>query len=234
MNFSIAYILPNLITAASIFTGVLSIIYSTQDKFDQAVYMIILSAILDGLDGKVARLTGSTSRFGLEFDSLADTVAFGVAPAMLLFCFVGFGYGKIGVLVAALFVIFGAIRLARFNVIDFEPSVFIGLPIPAAALFMTSWSSLFHQYDWQQYGYYLLIMSLVISILMVSNVRYPSFKKNFLGKQHLLKILVILIIVLTLIYLYTIETILVIMTVYVLWGILTLLYHLIFRKVIKR
>ena len=99
-------------------------------------HYIVLSLVFDGLDGRVARLTNTTSKFGVEFDSLADIVAFGVAPAMLFYFSVGQNFGRFGVLITALFVIFGGVRLARFNVMSgaSEPNVFIGLPIPTAAV----------------------------------------------------------------------------------------------------
>jgi CDP-diacylglycerol--serine O-phosphatidyltransferase len=116
MKIKLAYILPNFFTALSAFFGVMSIIASSQNKFEKAFIYIILSLIADGLDGRVARLTNTTSKFGVEFDSLADIVAFGVAPAMMLFFAIGNNYGRVGALVSGLFVVFGAIRLARFNV----------------------------------------------------------------------------------------------------------------------
>jgi len=113
-------------------------IHATAGHFQQAAWLIFLALIFDGLDGRVARLTNSCSKFGVEFDSLADIVSFGVAPAMLLYLFAGEEFGRFGVVVTALYVIFGAIRLARFNVMSAstEPSVFIGVPIPTAAVFI--------------------------------------------------------------------------------------------------
>ncbi len=187
------YILPNLFTGASIYLGILAISYAFMGRFTLACWLVLVSLIFDGLDGRVARLTGTTSKFGVEFDSLADVVAFGVAPAMILFFYTGFHYGKFGVVVAGLYVVFGAIRLARFNITTTqnEPNVFIGLPIPAAAVFVVSWL-LFEIYlsrIYPQYSYgillFLMIASLAVSLLMVSNIRYPSFKKRnlVLGKS---------------------------------------------------
>ena len=135
------YIFPNLFTAASAFLGIISIIASANGHFEKAAMYILLSLIFDGLDGRVARMTNATSKFGAEFDSLADIVAFGVAPAMLFYFTRGDAYGKIGSLLCAMFVVFGAIRLARFNVMigSVEPSVFIGVPIPTAAVVVTMW-----------------------------------------------------------------------------------------------
>ncbi|NPA54737.1 MAG: CDP-diacylglycerol--serine O-phosphatidyltransferase, partial [Epsilonproteobacteria bacterium] len=134
------YILPNLFTALSVFFGMMSVIASSQHNFQRAFIYIVLSFIADGLDGRIARLTNTQSKFGLEFDSLADIVAFGVAPAMMLYFSIGENYGRFGALVSGLFVVFGAIRLARFNITTEhnDPSIFIGLPIPTAAAALAS------------------------------------------------------------------------------------------------
>ena len=135
------YLLPNLFTGASIYLGVLSIAYAFVERFEIACWLILISLIFDGLDGRIARLTGTTSRFGVEFDSLADIVAFGVAPAIILFFYGGYNYGKFGIVIAWLYVVFGAFRFARINFITNrnEPNMFIGLPIPSAAVFIVGW-----------------------------------------------------------------------------------------------
>jgi len=127
-NFRLIYLLPNLFTAGSIFLGMLSIINASSGHFEKAAWFIVISMIFDGLDGRVARLTNTTSKFGVEFDSLADIVAFGIAPSMLLYFYIGHNYGRFGVTISALFVVLGAITLARFNVMtaQTEPGVFIG------------------------------------------------------------------------------------------------------------
>jgi CDP-diacylglycerol---serine O-phosphatidyltransferase len=159
---NLIYILPNLFTAASIFSGVFSIISAVNGNFEKAAWLIMLSLIFDGLDGRVARLTNTCSKFGVEFDSLADMVAFGVAPALLMYLFVGHEFGRFGVVASALFVIFGAIRLARFNVmtVSSEPSVFIGVPIPTAAVFVSLLVLLFQKYGFNE-NYGLLFCSLL-------------------------------------------------------------------------
>ena len=144
----------------------------------RSYYVILLSLIFDGLDGRVARLTNTCSRFGVEFDSLADIIAFGAAPAMLIYLYVGHEYGRYGVLVSALFVIFGGIRLARLNVMpaQSEPSVFIGVPIPTAATFAAVLVLLFSKYGGHaHYGWIILVGAMVTALLMVSNIRYPSY-----------------------------------------------------------
>ncbi len=232
-SFHLMYILPNLFTAASAFIGVISIIAASKGEFQKAAWLILLSLIFDGIDGRVARLTHTTSKFGVEFDSLADIVAFGVAPAMLLYFCCGYEYGKFGSLVSAMFVVFGAIRLARFNVMapSSEPSLFIGLPIPTAAVFVAVWILLFQEYPMLlKYSYLLLIGALLCAFLMVSNIRYPSFKKLELKKINAIKILIILVIVLSLLYLFPIEGITILTTFYILYGIFRAVYFVWLRK----
>ena len=156
------YIFPNLFTAASAFLGVVSIIASANGQFDKAAVYILLSLIFDGLDGRVARMTNATSKFGAEFDSLADIVAFGVAPAMLFYFSVGHMYGKLGALMCAMYVVFGAIRLARFNIMIgvSEPSVFIGVPIPTAAVVVAMWILLYKEHSFMQGFEWLLLIGL--------------------------------------------------------------------------
>ncbi len=221
-EFHLIYILPNLFTAASIFTAVVSMVSAINGDFEKSAWLIFLSLVFDGLDGRIARLTHTTSRFGIEFDSLADLVAFGVAPALLLYFYIGHDYGKFGVLVMALYIIFGAIRLARFNVMspNTDPTVFIGVPIPAAAIFVSIWVLMFVQYEPpHSFSALLLAATLLVSLLMVSNIRYPSFKKINLEKPALTKTLIALIVAASLLYLYPVEGFASIITLYVVWGV---------------
>ena len=110
------YVLPNLITSLSMFMGFLCMVWAVQGRFEAAVYAVFLSALLDGMDGKVARLTHTASEFGVQYDSLADLVAFGVAPAMLMWQWQLEAFGRWGVAVAFIYAACGALRLARFNV----------------------------------------------------------------------------------------------------------------------
>lgn len=229
----VAYLLPNLFTAASIFLGMLSLLASVKGEFAIAGWYIMLSLIFDGLDGRIARLTNTTSKFGVEFDSLADVVAFGVAPSVLFYFSVGHNYGRWGVLVAALFVIFGAVRLARFNVQvgTTEPNVFIGVPIPTAAVFVSSWIMLLEEFNaLQVWGILMMFAMTVVAILMVSNVRFPSFKKISLDRANFIKILVILILIFSLLYLYPLPTLVTFMTGYILYGLLRATYYKFFGK----
>jgi CDP-diacylglycerol--serine O-phosphatidyltransferase len=220
---SLVYILPNLFTAASIFSGVFSIINATNSEFDKAAWLIMLSLIFDGLDGRVARLTNTCSKFGVEFDSLADMVAFGVAPALLMYLFVGHEFERFGIVASALFVIFGAIRLARFNVmsVSSEPSVFIGVPIPTAAVFVSLLVLLFDKYGFKSdYGLVIMLLSILVSILMVSNIRYPSFKKIDLNQKHAMKLFVVILSAFFGIFMYPVEGFALMFTLYILFGLI--------------
>lgn len=201
----VAYLLPNLFTAGSIFLAILAVVAASAGQFERAFWLVVLSAVFDALDGRVARMTQTTSQFGKEFDSLADVIAFGMTPAFIFYFAIGQQFGKLGILVCALYVIFGAVRLARFNITanDTEPNVFIGLPIPAAALLVVSWVLFWHQEiaTWASAGVLLGVVA-AVSILMVSNIRYPSFKQIDFGKTYYLKALVGLIVLFSLFYLY--------------------------------
>ena len=206
---SLIYILPNLFTASSIFVGMISVISSIHGEFEKAAWMILLALVFDGLDGKVARLTNTCSKFGIEFDSLADLFSFGVAPSILIYMYIGEDFGKIGIVVSALFVTFAAIRLARFNVMTavVEPSVFIGVPTPTAAVFMAILTLLFEKYSFLvDYKVTILFFAVMISVLMVSNIRYPSFKKLSIEPRHRTRLLVALVSVAVLFYIYPVES----------------------------
>lgn len=220
MKIKLAYILPNFFTALSVFFGVMSIIASSQGKFEKAFIYILFSLIADGLDGRVARLTNTTSKFGVEFDSLADIVAFGVAPAMMLFFSIGESYGRFGALVSGLFVVFGAIRLARFNITTAvnDPRFFIGLPIPTAAMVLSSWIMLDIKYK-SHFDILILIGAVILGILMVSNFRYPSFKKIDFNKNMAMKILILIILAASFLYLFPTEAIALYLTIYTFYGI---------------
>lgn len=174
------YILPNLITAASLFAGFYSMVATLNKDYNTAAIGIFISAICDGLDGKVARLTGSSSKFGVEFDSLADLVAFGVTPALLMYAWALRPFGRLGWVAAFLFLVCAALRLARFNVqVDtVESKRFIGLPTPASACMVAATVMLFYHFDWPSSFRKLAILALIylLAFLNVSNFKYNSFK----------------------------------------------------------
>jgi len=215
------YLLPNMFTAASIFAGTFSMVEAINGAFAVSAWLILLSLIFDGLDGRVARMTNTCSQFGVEFDSLADIVAFGVAPAILIYMFVGHEFGRFGIVVSALYVMFGAIRLARFNVMTAtsEPSVFIGVPIPTAAVFLSVLVLLFTRYpELESFKITILVMAVFVALLMVSNIRYPSFKKVDLKKPHFMRLFIGLLMAALTIFLYPIEGFAILFSLYLFYG----------------
>jgi len=225
----LAYILPNMFTAASIFVGIFSMVSAIKGEYELAAWLVMLSLVFDALDGRVARMTNTCSRFGVEFDSLADIVAFGVAPALLIYMYIGHDYGRVGVVVSAMFVVLGAIRLARFNVTtsQVEPSVFIGVPIPTAAVFISVLVLLFEDYvSMHAYKYVILIAAASVALLMVSNIRYPSFKKLDLQSLHYMRLFVTLLIAASVVVVYPKEGFALIFILYILYGPVQALLHL--------
>lgn len=175
------YILPNLFTTAGLFLGVYAIIKASHGEFLTAAIAIIVAHLCDGLDGRIARLTNTTSQFGVEYDSLADLVAFGVAPGVLAYRWALEPWGAWGWLAVSLFVACGALRLARFNVQTghVEKRHFIGLPIPAAADMIAATVLVYYFFGGQgatNKHLVLLLLVYALALLMVSNVRYYSFK----------------------------------------------------------
>jgi CDP-diacylglycerol--serine O-phosphatidyltransferase len=188
------YILPNLITTASLFAGFYAIIEAIHGAFEVAALSVLVSLILDGLDGRVARMTHSASSFGVQYDSLADLVAFGVAPALIVYFWALEPYGRYGWVAAFLFVVCGALRLARFNVQigEIDPRYFNGLPIPAAATMVSTAILMYYELgEWAPNRHVLiLVMIYCLSFLMVSNVKYYSFKKFELFQRKPFPVLV--------------------------------------------
>lgn len=173
------YILPNLITTMNLFMGFLAIINAIKGDFLFAAYAIVGAAVFDLLDGRVARLTRSMSKFGAEYDSLCDLVSFGVAPGLMLFLWALQPFGRIGWLVSFLFAACGALRLARFNVQAniIEKAYFQGLPIPMAAGIVASSVLAFTDLQLDPQGNVgILAMTILLAFVMVSTFRYRSFK----------------------------------------------------------
>jgi len=181
------YILPNLLTTGNLLCGFWAIISVFQERFYFAAVAILLAAVFDEFDGKVAKLSGTTSKFGMQYDSLADLVSFGVAPALLAFSWALRPYGKFGWLAAFLFVACGAIRLARYNVLASagETKYFKGLPIPVAAAMIAFTILLYFQLIETDLikDIVILVMIYVLAFLMVSNIRYFSLKELNLAKR---------------------------------------------------
>ncbi|MBN2126601.1 MAG: CDP-diacylglycerol--serine O-phosphatidyltransferase [Deltaproteobacteria bacterium] len=228
------YILPNLFTSASLFGGFYAIIATIQDRYEAAALAIVLSAILDGLDGRIARFTHTTSHFGREYDSLADLIAFGAAPGVLAFRWALESFGRLGWLAAFLYVACGALRLARFNVqkSGMAPNCFKGLPIPAAACFISS-AILFTTATGggilENRPVALIITIILLSFLMVSTVRYLSLKQMDIRHQRPFDVLVSMILICVVIAYKPKIMLFFIMLTYVLSGPVVTLYRL-YRK----
>lgn len=175
------FLLPSLLTTGNLFCGFLALILTSQSRFVEAAVALFVAMVMDILDGKVARLTKTTTQFGLEFDSLADVVSFCVAPAFMLYALALGRLGRAAWLGAFLFVICGALRLARFNVhsgVVTDRRYFVGLPTPAAAGIVASVVLLLGNDEidrWQ--GAALAVGTYIVAILMVTTFRYYSFKE---------------------------------------------------------
>lgn len=194
------YILPNLLTSASLFSGFYAIVSVWNQEFIHAAYAIIVSAVFDMLDGRIARMTGSVSRFGVEYDSLADLVAFGVAPSLLIYVWALMPYGRLGWIAAFLFLICGALRLARFNIQinTVESKKFNGLPIPGAALVIAS--AVIFYYELAGEGatlkeYFVLLLTFYLAAMMISNIKFHSFKDMDPIKRKPFSVLILVILI---------------------------------------
>jgi CDP-diacylglycerol--serine O-phosphatidyltransferase len=191
------YVLPNLLTSANLFCGFYAIIAAIQGNFTKGAIAIMVAAVFDILDGKIARVTRTVSKFGLEYDSLSDAISFGVAPGILVYLWALQPFGRLGWLAALLFVACGTLRLARFNTQagSISSEYFIGLPIPAAAFMIAATVLLLHRFGGGGTTRHVtvLIMIYVLSFLMVSTVKYYSFKHATLFKKMRFNVLVVLI-----------------------------------------
>jgi CDP-diacylglycerol--serine O-phosphatidyltransferase len=193
-------VVPGLFTTLNIFCGFLSIIYTSQGQFNIAAWLIIFAAVFDSLDGIMARITHSSSQFGVELDSLADVVSFGVAPSFMVYQVYLRTIEPWGIIIAALPVVLGAIRLARFNVqlVGFDKAFFNGLPIPMQAITVCAFIL---QFDGEIFGtnsladVELIALVVLLSLLMVSHIKYDTMPKlsKLQLKLHPLKFILIFI-----------------------------------------
>ena len=232
------YILPNLFTTGNLFCGFWAIIAVFQEKFFFAAVAILVASVFDFLDGKVARLSRATSKFGVEFDSLADLVSFGVAPALLAFSWALRPYGKFGWLAAFLFVACGALRLARFNVqtSSGEAKYYKGLPIPAAAFLIALTILLYHRLietGWVK-DIVILVMIYALAFLMVSKIRYFSFKEFDLAKKKPFSLFIFVVLSMVVIVMEPIIVLFVFSLLYVLSGPFNILLAWHKQKALKR
>lgn len=199
------YILPNLFTTASLLAGFAGLVLAAQGDIESCALAVLVSAVMDGLDGKVARLTNTASEFGIQYDSLADLVAFGVTPAFMVWAWLFQGYGRIGIAVSFLFVACAALRLARFNITTTTGSkkFFIGLPSPAGGCtlaLVVCGSPYLPAWTLPYLPPAVLAVTFGVALLMVSRVRYFSFKEFGFLRTYPFRSMVATLLVVTLIY----------------------------------
>jgi CDP-diacylglycerol--serine O-phosphatidyltransferase len=182
------YLLPNLFTTAALFAGFFAIVQAMNLNFDQAAIAIYVAMVLDGLDGRVARLTRTQSAFGAEYDSLADVISFGAAPALVIYEWSLRGMGKLGWIAAFVYVAGAALRLARFNTMleVQDKRWFQGMPSPAAAALVAGFVFVVDDYgiDPENMRWLAFVVTLFAGLTMVSNLKYYSFKTINLRKSY--------------------------------------------------
>ena len=198
------YLLPNMITTAGLFAGFYAIVAAMNGRFEAAAIAIFIAMVMDGLDGRVARLTNTQSDFGVQYDSLSDMVCFGLAPALVIYewslrYMVSVGWAKLGWLAAFIYAASAALRLARFNaqVATAEKSYFRGLPSPSAAGVLAGlvWAATDFGLEGEALVYLAFVLTVSMGLLMVSNIRYYSFKEfGFKNRVSFVAILVVVLV----------------------------------------
>jgi CDP-diacylglycerol--serine O-phosphatidyltransferase len=193
------YLLPNLFTTAALFAGFYAVVAAMADRFEAAAIAIFVAMVMDGIDGRIARLTNTQSAFGAEYDSLADMVSFGIGPALVVYQWGLVGMGKLGWLAAFFYAAATALRLARFNtqVGTADKRYFQGLPCPLAAAVVAGlvWFSTDYAFTGERMMPLAFAITIVTGALMVSNIRYYSFKElDFKGRVPFISILVVVVV----------------------------------------
>jgi len=195
------YLLPNLFTTAALFAGFYAVLAGMNDQFEKAAIAIFVAMVLDGLDGRVARLTNTQSAFGAEYDSLSDMVAFGLAPSLVMYEWALSGLGKVGWMAAFIYTAAAALRLARFNTSQAtaDKRYFRGLPSPSAAALLAGsvWVVVDNGFEVSKLVEWVAgIMTCVAGLLMVSNIKYNSFKQvDFHGKVPFIVLVAVMLVI---------------------------------------
>ena len=232
------YLLPNSLTLCGMFCGFFAILSAINGNYLYAAWAIILANVFDGLDGWIARLTNTTTRFGIELDSLSDLVAFGVAPSVMMFKWSLMPFNRLGWAVAFLFVACGALRLARFNVQTGAPGskAFKGMPIPAAATVLASIVIFYYEFWTGQPGknIYLLIITVLLSLLMVSTLRYHGLKEIDFRERKPFWVLIVFVIIMFIMFIHPSTAIFIFAMAYLFWGIIENIYLFIKRRRLKQ
>jgi len=218
------YLLPNTLTLCGMFCGFYSIMSAINGNFLHAAWAILLASIFDGLDGWIARLTNTSTRFGVELDSLSDLVAFGVAPSIMIYKWALMPFGKLGWAAAFLFVACGALRLARFNVQTGSPSskAFKGMPIPGAGSILAS-VVIFYNLHWDGIPgkhFIYLLLTIFIALLMVSTLRFHGLKEVDFKEKKPFWMLIVFVMLLFVMLIYPSTAIFIFAMTYLGWGII--------------
>ena len=244
------FVIPSLFTCGNMTFGILSIFASGEGQFIRAAWFLIGALACDILDGRIARMTKTSSEFGMQLDSLSDLVSFGVAPSVMMYMLVLNSMGRIGIAIAVLFVLCSALRLARFNVLAQSGEVqkhFIGLPTPASAGVIISFVLSYELLGPEEYALnfktipvlmtliptFFTVMPIVIvalSFLMVSNIPYISFKRLKLTRVKTIQLFAVLIVLILLILVYPQNIFFIVFSVYAASGLLIYLPRFFFKK----
>lgn len=239
------YVLPNLLTLSSMFAGFYSIIASLNSDYERAAWAIMIASVFDALDGWVARMTHTATRFGIEIDSLADVISFGVAPGVLVYTWTLSSFGRVGWLGSFFLVACGALRLARFNVQmgSTEKKHFTGLPIPASALVIATTVLAYQELidilehlnlariaDAAGKDYWVLALTFLLAGLMVSNITYHSLKEANLKQRRPFGMLVVMAAFLAVVAYHPALVLFLVSISYVLVGIAEALYKLMRKR----
>lgn len=231
------YLLPNTITICGMFAGFFAILSAINGNFLNAAWAIVIANIFDGLDGWIARLTNTSTRFGIELDSLSDLVAFGVAPAVLMYKWTLAPFGRVGWAVAFLFVACGALRLARFNIQTGSPGskAFKGMPIPGAATILASVVIFYYEF-WTgipEKNIFFLVITILLSLLMVSTLRYHGLKEIDFRERKPFWVLIVFVLVLFVLFVHPSTAIFIFAMAYLLWGIIENAFLFVKRRRLK-
>lgn len=197
--------IPSLFTILNAFCGFLSVINSANHEYETAAMFIVFATLFDAVDGLAARLTKSSSEFGVELDSLSDVISFGLAPSFLIYGIYLNELGDIGVVISSLIMVFAAIRLARFNVqlVGFDKDKFNGLPAPMAAMTIVTYILFYHDkiFSLSSSKNFLFVLSIILPVLMVSRIKYESLPKPSLfaiKKNPIIFVILLIAVIITL------------------------------------
>lgn len=234
----VIFFLPNLFTALNMSCGYAAIYFALKGEIYKACMLLALGAVFDLVDGKLARITGTESTFGEQFDSMSDLITFGMAPSLIFYTRFLEGFGRVGMIASFLFLICGALRLARFNAnIDkVDSNYFQGIPIPGAAMALVGWILLSLETDFIIQNKHISLMYIMTyALLMISTIPFPSFKKSEWVKNHKKQVLLIMFGTIGLFFIYEEIMLVILITLYVLASMLYYFFNRAkFKELVKK